>query len=275
MVSGTDDRGRIIRSTNVRTNASAIAKGEPALTSNLRHILHFITFFGWLTVSLIQLTLQCAGPLHLTRKRFSGEKRMLKRDMTIANYDPQLWQAITDETRRQEEHIELIASENYTSPRVMEAQGSQLTNKYAEGYPAKRYYGGCEYVDVVETLAIGSAPRNCLVPLTPTCSRIPAPRPTAPFTWLVLQRVTPCWDEPGPWWSLTHGSPQLLRQAVQHHPYGIDESGKMTMTKWTSGRRAQAEDDDRWFSPTQVSSTGPACVNRRQDWCLAVRDMVT
>ena len=82
---------------------------------------------------------------------------MLKRDMTIANYDPQLWQAITDETRRQEEHIELIASENYTSPRVMEAQGSQLTNKYAEGYPSKRYYGGCEYVDVVETLAIERA----------------------------------------------------------------------------------------------------------------------
>ncbi|PZR02752.1 MAG: serine hydroxymethyltransferase [Aeromonas media] len=82
---------------------------------------------------------------------------MLKRDMTIAGYDPELWQAITDETRRQEEHIELIASENYTSPRVMEAQGSQLTNKYAEGYPAKRYYGGCEYVDVVETLAIERA----------------------------------------------------------------------------------------------------------------------
>ena len=62
-----------------------------------------------------------------------------------------------NETLRQEEHIELIASENYTSPRVMEAQGSQLTNKYAEGYPGKRYYGGCEYVDVVETLAIERA----------------------------------------------------------------------------------------------------------------------
>ena len=79
---------------------------------------------------------------------------MLKRDMNIADYDPALWAAITDETVRQEEHIELIASENYTSPRVMQAQGSQLTNKYAEGYPGKRYYGGCEYVDVVETLAI-------------------------------------------------------------------------------------------------------------------------
>ena len=67
---------------------------------------------------------------------------------TIAHTDPELWTAIQDENRRQEDHIELIASENYTSPAVMEAQGSQLTNKYAEGYPGKRYYGGCEYVDV-------------------------------------------------------------------------------------------------------------------------------
>jgi len=82
---------------------------------------------------------------------------MLKRDMNIADYDPELWQAIQDETLRQEEHIELIASENYTSPRVMQAQGSQLTNKYAEGYPGKRYYGGCEYVDKAEELAIERA----------------------------------------------------------------------------------------------------------------------
>lgn len=82
---------------------------------------------------------------------------MLKRDMNIADYDAVLWQAIQDENRRQEEHIELIASENYTSPRVMQAQGSQLTNKYAEGYPGKRYYGGCEYVDIIEQLAIDRA----------------------------------------------------------------------------------------------------------------------
>ena len=73
---------------------------------------------------------------------------------TIAHVDPDLWAAIQAENRRQEEHIELIASENYTSPAVMAAQGSQLTNKYAEGYPGKRYYGGCENVDVVEQLAI-------------------------------------------------------------------------------------------------------------------------
>jgi glycine hydroxymethyltransferase len=73
---------------------------------------------------------------------------------TIADIDPQLWQAIQSENQRQEDHIELIASENYASPAVMAAQGSQLTNKYAEGYPGKRYYGGCEFVDQVETLAI-------------------------------------------------------------------------------------------------------------------------
>lgn len=77
--------------------------------------------------------------------------------MTIAEFDPDLKAAMDAEAQRQEHHIELIASENYTSPRVMEAQGSVLTNKYAEGYPGKRYYGGCEHVDVVETLAIERA----------------------------------------------------------------------------------------------------------------------
>ena len=79
---------------------------------------------------------------------------MFSKSMNIADFDDELWQAIVKEERRQEEHIELIASENYASPRVMEAQGSVLTNKYAEGYPAKRYYGGCENVDVAEQLAI-------------------------------------------------------------------------------------------------------------------------
>ena len=73
---------------------------------------------------------------------------------TLANVDPALWATIQLENARQEAHIELIASENYASPAVMQAQGSQLTNKYAEGYPGKRYYGGCEHVDVVEQLAI-------------------------------------------------------------------------------------------------------------------------
>ncbi|RKZ85266.1 MAG: serine hydroxymethyltransferase [Gammaproteobacteria bacterium] len=77
--------------------------------------------------------------------------------MSIAGFDDELFQAIEAENQRQEDHIELIASENYTSPRVMEAQGSSLTNKYAEGYPGKRYYGGCEYVDTAEQLAIDRA----------------------------------------------------------------------------------------------------------------------
>ncbi len=82
---------------------------------------------------------------------------MFSKEMQISGYDDEIWGAIQAEEKRQEEHIELIASENYTSPRVMQAQGSVLTNKYAEGYPGKRYYGGCEYVDVAEQLAIDRA----------------------------------------------------------------------------------------------------------------------
>jgi len=82
---------------------------------------------------------------------------MFSNSQTIADFDPELWTAMQEEVARQEEHIELIASENYTSPMVMQAQGSVLTNKYAEGYPGKRYYGGCEYVDVAEQLAIDRA----------------------------------------------------------------------------------------------------------------------
>jgi glycine hydroxymethyltransferase len=79
---------------------------------------------------------------------------MFKRTTSLSDYDPELWAAVGAEIQRQEDHIELIASENYASPAVMAAQGSQLTNKYAEGYPGKRYYGGCEFVDIAETIAI-------------------------------------------------------------------------------------------------------------------------
>ena len=82
---------------------------------------------------------------------------MFGKDMTIAEFDPELQRAIDGEVERQEAHIELIASENYASPRVIEAQGTLLTNKYAEGYPGKRYYGGCEFVDQVEQMAIDRA----------------------------------------------------------------------------------------------------------------------
>ena len=82
---------------------------------------------------------------------------MFSKGMEIAGYDDELWQAIRGEMQRQEDHVELIASENYASPRVLQAQGTVLTNKYAEGYPGRRYYGGCEYVDVAEQLAIDRA----------------------------------------------------------------------------------------------------------------------
>ena len=82
---------------------------------------------------------------------------MFDKDQTIASFDPEIWASIQNEGQRQEDHIELIASENYTSPMVIAAQGTKLTNKYAEGYPGKRYYGGCEYVDVTESLAISRA----------------------------------------------------------------------------------------------------------------------
>jgi glycine hydroxymethyltransferase len=95
-------------------------------------------------------------PKQLLTCHLSGNY-MFTTSMNIKDFDPDLYAAIEGERQRQEEHIELIASENYTSPRVMEAQGSVLTNKYAEGYPGKRYYGGCEYVDIVETLAIERA----------------------------------------------------------------------------------------------------------------------
>src|SRR5260221_12090248 len=82
---------------------------------------------------------------------------MFTASMTIGGFDPELAKALAGERLRQEEHIELIASENYASPRVLEAQGSVLTNKYAEGYPGRRYYGGCEFVDIAEQLAIDRA----------------------------------------------------------------------------------------------------------------------
>src|SRR5712691_7895757 len=89
-------------------------------------------------------------PLSLRRENHP----MFNPGKTLHEVDPQLWTAIQQENQRQEDHIELIASENYASPAVLAAQGSQLTNKYAEGYPGKRYYGGCEFVDIAEQLAI-------------------------------------------------------------------------------------------------------------------------
>ena len=105
--------------------------------------------------------------------------------------DPELAQAIILESQRQVTKLELIASENFVSPAVREAQGSVMTHKYAEGYPGKRYYGGCEYVDIAENLA--NEPRSFLAANTPTCSPTPVPRPTWAPTSRSSSPATPSW----------------------------------------------------------------------------------
>ncbi|QIR13820.1 serine hydroxymethyltransferase [Shewanella aestuarii] len=153
---------------------------------------------------------------------------MLKKSMNIADYDPQLFKAIEDETNRQEEHIELIASENYTSPRVMEAQGSQLTNKYAEGYPGKRYYGGCEYVDVVETLAIERAKELFGATYANVQPHSGSQANSAVYMTLLQPGDTVLGMNLAHGGHLTHGSPVNFSGKLYNIiPYGIDESGKI------------------------------------------------
>ena len=186
---------------------------------------------------------------------------MLKRDMTIAGYDPELWQAITDETRRQEEHIELIASENYTSPRVMEAQGSQLTNKYAEGYPAKRYYGGCEYVDVVETLAIERAKELFGATYANVQPHSGSQANSAVYMAPAATGRHRARHEPGPRRSPDPRLPVNFSGKLYNIiPYGIDESGKIDYDEM---ERLAVEHKPKMmiggFSAYPASSTGPAC----------------
>ncbi|PSJ44773.1 serine hydroxymethyltransferase [Zobellella endophytica] len=151
---------------------------------------------------------------------------MLKRDMNIADYDPQLWQAISDETVRQEEHIELIASENYTSPRVMQAQGSQLTNKYAEGYPGKRFYGGCEYVDIAEELAIERAKALFGATYANVQPHSGSQANAAVFMALVKPGDTVMGMNLAHGGHLTHGSPANFSGKMYNIvPYGINDAG--------------------------------------------------
>ncbi|WP_409161291.1 serine hydroxymethyltransferase [Pectobacterium sp. B2J-2] len=153
---------------------------------------------------------------------------MLKREMNIADYDADLWQAMEQEVVRQEEHIELIASENYTSPRVMQAQGSQLTNKYAEGYPGKRYYGGCEYVDVVEQLAIDRAKALFGADYANVQPHSGSQANFAVYTALLQPGDTILGMNLAHGGHLTHGSPVNLSGKLYNViPYGIDESGKI------------------------------------------------
>ncbi|MEQ1963462.1 serine hydroxymethyltransferase [Xenorhabdus khoisanae] len=153
---------------------------------------------------------------------------MLKREMNIANYDPELWQAMEQEVCRQEEHIELIASENYTSPRVMQAQGSQLTNKYAEGYPGKRYYGGCEYVDVVEQLAIDRAKELFGADYANVQPHSGSQANAAVYMTLLKPGDTVLGMNLAHGGHLTHGSPVNFSGKLYNIvPYGIDEKGKI------------------------------------------------
>ena len=151
---------------------------------------------------------------------------MLKREMNIADYDAELWQAMEQEKVRQEEHIELIASENYTSPRVMQAQGSQLTNKYAEGYPGKRYYGGCEYVDIVEQLAIDRAKELFGADYANVQPHSGSQANFAVYTALLEPGDTVLGLNLAHGGHLTHGSPVNFSGKLYNIvPYGIDASG--------------------------------------------------
>lgn len=151
---------------------------------------------------------------------------MLKREMNIADYDAELWQAMEQEKVRQEEHIELIASENYTSPRVMQAQGSQLTNKYAEGYPGKRYYGGCEYVDIVEQLAIDRAKELFGADYANVQPHSGSQANVAVYTALLEPGDTVLGMNLAHGGHLTHGSPVNFSGKLYNIvPYGIDATG--------------------------------------------------
>ena len=151
---------------------------------------------------------------------------MLKREMNIADYDAELWQAMEQEKVRQEEHIELIASENYTSPRVMQAQGSQLTNKYAEGYPGKRYYGGCEYVDIVEQLAIDRAKKLFGAKYANVQPHSGSQANFAVYTALLEPGDTVLGMNLAHGGHLTHGSPVNFSGKLYNIvPYGIDATG--------------------------------------------------
>ncbi|HBA5266437.1 TPA: serine hydroxymethyltransferase [Escherichia coli] len=153
---------------------------------------------------------------------------MLKREMNIADYDAELWQAMEQEKVRQEEHIELIASENYTSPRVMQAQGSQLTNKYAEGYPGKRYYGGCEYVDIVEQLAIDRAKELFGADYANVQPHSGSQANFAVYTALLEPGDTVLGMNLAHGGHLTHGSPVNFSGKLYNIvPYGIDATGQI------------------------------------------------
>jgi len=153
---------------------------------------------------------------------------MFDKSVQLADYDPDLWQAMQNEEVRQEDHIELIASENYTSPLVMATQGSVLTNKYAEGYPGKRYYGGCEYVDVVEQLAIDRAKTLFDCDYANVQPHSGSQANTAVFMALIQPGDTflgLSLDHGG---HLTHGAKPNFSGKIYHAvQYGLDDAGEI------------------------------------------------
>lgn len=153
---------------------------------------------------------------------------MFSKEDQIKGYDDVLLAAMNAEDQRQEDHIELIASENYTSKRVMEAQGSGLTNKYAEGYPGKRYYGGCEYVDIVEQLAIDRAKALFGADYANVQPHSGSQANFAVYTALLQPGDTILGMNLAHGGHLTHGSPVNLSGKLYNViPYGIDETGKI------------------------------------------------
>ncbi|CAD6506900.1 serine hydroxymethyltransferase [Candidatus Profftia tarda] len=153
---------------------------------------------------------------------------MLKNKMNIANYDLELWKAMSKEVLRQEEHIELIASENYTSRRVLQAQGSQLTNKYAEGYPGKRFYGGCQYVDLVEQLAIDRAKKLFGADYANVQPHSGSQANFAVYTALLQPGDTILGMHLEHGGHLTHGSPiNFSGKFYNFIPYGVNASGQI------------------------------------------------
>jgi glycine hydroxymethyltransferase len=153
---------------------------------------------------------------------------MFDKSVQLADYDPELWQAMQNEEVRQEDHIELIASENYTSPLVMATQGSVLTNKYAEGYPGKRYYGGCEHVDVVEQLAIDRAKTLFACDYANVQPHSGSQANTAVFMALIQPGDTflgLSLDHGG---HLTHGAkPNFSGKIYNAIQYGLDDAGEI------------------------------------------------
>ena len=151
---------------------------------------------------------------------------MLDNKQNIAEFDPELWQSIEAEKQRQEQHIELIASENYTSKRVMEAQGSVLTNKYAEGYPHKRYYGGCEYVDIAEDLAIARVKELFGADYANVQPHSGSQANSAVYMALLQPGDTVLGMSLSEGGHLTHGSPvNFSGKIYKSVQYGLDENG--------------------------------------------------